>query len=615
MLRLPRRPGGRYLGEEKAEFVVWAPFQDEVSVHILSPKEQDIALKKDPFGYHTGQVDGVPPKSLYLIRLQKGLEVPDIASLSQPQGVHGPSEILDEAFAWKDASFRGIPLKEYVIYELHVGTFTQEGTFQAILPKLAGLKELGITAIEIMPVAQFPGKRNWGYDGVFPYAAQSSYGGLEGLKTLVNGCHEAGLSVILDVVYNHLGPEGNVFKPFGPFFTDRYVTPWGEAINFDGSFSYGVREYFIQNALFWLDDVHIDALRLDAIHAILDVSAKPFLAELTERVEECAERLGRRLHVIGETFMDDRRVIQKREFGGLGLHALWNDDFHHAIHAYLTHERAGYYEDYGEIRDIKAALKDGFVYQGRYSKYFKRAHGTPSKDLRGEGFVVFCQNHDQIGNRMQGERLVELVGLEKAKLAAALVILSPYVPLLFMGEEYAEKTPFLYFIDHEDPALIEAVRKGRKEEFAAFAWKGDPPDPYALETFQASCLHHDLKDQEPHKTVFAFYKELLALRRRFPFLSNLDKDSQDVVLLEASKTLFVARKHGTETGCLIFHCEDESSGVWLPFEKGVYDKAFDSSESVWGGPGGTLPERLSLEGEALVTLPPSSAILYVKKAS
>ena len=615
MLRLTKRPGGRYLGEGRAAFLVWAPLKDEVRIRIASPQERLIPLEKDQFGYHFGKAEGIAPGSLYMVRLSDGEEFPDIASISQSKGVHGPSEVTDEAFSWTDQSWRGLPLEEYVVYELHIGTFSKEGTFEGAIPYLAELKELGVSAIEVMPVAQFPGNRNWGYDGVFPFAAQTSYGGLDGLKTLVNACHDAGLAVILDVVYNHLGPEGNFFKAFGPYFTDRYMTPWGEAINFDGAYSYGVREYFIQNALFWLDNCHIDALRLDAIHAILDASAaEPFLAELSKRVNERAETLGRRIYLIGETFMDDNRVIQKREFGGLGLDALWNDDFHHAVHAYLTNERVGYYEDYGRLKDLKATMKDAFVYQGQYSSYFKRAHGTPSKGFSGKHFVVFSQNHDQAGNRMLGERLVSLAGFEKAKLAAAFVVFSPYVPLFFMGEEYAEKAPFLYFIDHEDPELIEAVRKGRKEEFASFAWQGEPPDPYALETFEASRLNHALKQEGPHKEMLAFYKEILALRRRFSFLSTLDKEAQELVLFEKSQTLFIARGSQPDMGYLIFHFGKERSSLLLPFAKGEYQKALDSAEPKWNGQGSSLPERFCCEGETELSLSPLSVALYVRQA-
>lgn len=614
MLRIPTRPGGRYLGEGKAEFLVWAPLMEALSIHVVSPGERFVPLKKNSLGYHVGEADGLAPGSLYWIRLENGEERPDVSSISQPEGVHGPSELLEESFPWTDKRWRGLSLEDYVVYELHVGSFSEEGTFEGVLPYLAELKDLGVRAIEIMPVAQFPGKRNWGYDGVFPFAAQNSYGGLRGLKKLVDACHAAGLALVLDVVYNHIGPEGNVFKAFGPYFTDRYATPWGEAINFDGAYSYGVREYFIQNALFWLDNCHVDALRLDAIHAILDASAvEPFLAELSKRVHERAETLRRRIYLIGETFMDDNRVIQKRAFGGLGLDALWNDDFHHALFAFLTNERAGYYEDYGELRDLKAAMKDAFVYQGQYSRYFKRAHGSSSKGFDGKRFVVFSQNHDQIGNRMLGERLVSLAGFERAKLAAALVILSPYVPLVFMGEEYAEEAPFLFFIDHQDQDLIEAVRKGRKEEFASFGWQGEPPDPYALETFEASKLHHARKKESPHKEMLDFYKELLALRRSFPFLSNLDKDAQEIVLFEESRTIFVQRGNESGMGYIVFHFGEDKESLTLPFLKGSYQKVLDSEDPRWGGRGGQLPERFLSEGETELSLPPLTVALYARQ--
>ena len=441
-------------------------------------------------GYHEVLVDGVEPGTLYRYRLDGTLERPDPASRCQPEDVHGPSQVVDSHFDWDDSAWCGIPLREYILYELHVGTFTPEGTFEAIIPYLPELKALGITAIELMPIAQFPGQRNWGYDGVYPFAVQHSYGGPDGLKRLVQACHRHGLAVVLDVVYNHLGPDGNYLGDYGPYFTERYKTPWGGALNFDGPYSDEVRRFFIDNALFWVTEFRIDALRLDAVHAILDHSAQPFLQELGLALQARAEHMNRRIYAIAESALNDTRIIRSRELGGYGLDAQWNDDFHHALRVLLTDDRGGYYQDFGELGHLAKAFREGFVYAGDYSAYRRRRHGHSSRHMPAQQFVVFAQNHDQVGNRMFGERLSQLVSLEALKLAASAVLLSPFIPLLFMGEEYGEVAPFQYFISHLDPQLVDAVRRGRREEFAAFAWQGEPPDPQDIATFQRAKLDH-----------------------------------------------------------------------------------------------------------------------------
>jgi maltooligosyltrehalose trehalohydrolase len=438
MKKWQNRLGAVYWGGGECQFHVWAPLAQKVEVHVVFPEERIIPLDRSEEGYHHARAEGVEPGHRYLYRLDDREERPDPASRFQPLGVHHASQVTDPRFPWSDNCWFGIPLRDYIIYELHVGTFTEEGTFEAIEAHLDYLKNLGITAIELMPVAQFPGDRNWGYDGTYPFAAQNSYGGPDALKRLVDLCHTKGLAVILDVVYNHLGPEGNYLRSFGPYFTDRYGTPWGEAVNFDGPHSDHVRRFFIENALYWLTEFHMDALRIDAVHAILDFSSRPFLEELGLAVREAARRVNRQLFLMPESALNDSRIIRSREMGGFGLDAQWNDDFHHALHALLTEERFGYYEDFGRFRDLVAAYRDGFVYSGQYSSYRKRRHGRSSRDIPSQRFIVFSQNHDQVGNRMQGERLSELVPFEALKLAAGTVLLSPFIPLLFMGEEYGE---------------------------------------------------------------------------------------------------------------------------------------------------------------------------------
>ncbi|MGC8495511.1 MAG: malto-oligosyltrehalose trehalohydrolase, partial [Syntrophobacteraceae bacterium] len=422
-------------------------------------------------------------------------ERPDPASFSQPEGVHRPSEVIDLRVAGRERSWGGIALEDYIFYELHVGTFTAKGTFEGVIEKLDHISLLGATSLEVMPVAQFPGARNWGYDGAYPYAVQNSYGGPAGLRRLVDACHERGIAVTLDVVYNHFGPEGAYLRDFGPYFTNRYITPWGEAINFDDAYNDGVRNFFIRNALFWLGAFDIDALRLDAVHAIYDRSAVPFLAQLSESVRELGEKTARPRYLIAESDLNDSRIIRPREHWGDGLDSQWSDDFHHSLHSLLTGERGGYYRDFGRLEDLTTVLGEGYLYSGRYSEFRKRNHGNRSADLESKKFVVASQNHDQVGNRMLGERLSKLVSFEALKVCAAAVLLSPYLPLLFMGEEYGEEAPFLYFVDHTDPELREAVRKGRREEFKEFMWEGEVPDPDRRETFLNSRLNWSRLEQ------------------------------------------------------------------------------------------------------------------------
>lgn len=605
----PVIPGAHYRGDRRCDFVVWAPHAKQVEVQIDVPLEQRLAMQPDGRGYWRLQRDDILPDTDYRFRLDGNLERPDPASAYQPHGVHGPSRVIDHAsFAWSDQSWLAPPLDEYVIYELHVGTFTEKGTFAAVISRLPALRELGVTAIELMPVAQFPGERNWGYDGACPYAVQNSYGGPEGLKRLVDACHDHGLAVILDVVYNHLGPEGNYLRDFGPYFTGRYRTPWGEAINFDGPGSDAVRDYFIANALHWLRHYHIDALRLDAVHAIFDFSARPFLQELAEQVQDCAVREERRWLLIAESDLNDVRLIRPAEAGGYGLHAQWNDDFHHALHTLLTGESDGYYADFGRLDDLAEAYREGFVYAWRYSLYRQRRHGSSSADRAGRQLVVCSQNHDQVGNRPTGERLIALAGFEAAKTAAAAVCFAPCVPLLFMGEEYGEDRPFLYFVDFSDPELREAVRRGRKEEFQAFSRTSEPPDPQAPETFRRSRLDWTKRDRGRHRSLCAFYRELLRLRRELPALAALDKESLTVDTRPDDGLLMLERWQPGSRILALLNFSRRQVALDLPARSGTWQKLLDSAAPRWSGPGSDLPDVAGRTAEG--TLAPLSAVLY-----
>ena len=627
------RQGATYLGEGRCVFQVWAPWAEKVDLSLLAPAPRTVTLERTGNGTHRVVLEDVGPETLYLYRLDGEKERPDPASRYQPDGVHGPSQVIDPSFAWEDAGWNGLRLQAYIIYELHVGTFTAEGTFDGVIAHLPELKDLGITAIEIMPVAQFPGSRNWGYDGVYPFAVQNSYGGPDGLKRLVNACHRAGLAVVLDVVYNHLGAEGNYLGDYGPYFTDRYQTAWGAAVNFDGPDSDDVRRYFLQNALYWLHDFHIDALRLDAIHAMLDFSAGTFLEALAAQVEIERDRLGRQVYLIAESDLNNPRIVQVPELGGYGLDAQWSDDLHHALHVLLTGESNGYYQDYsasgGPAADtprsalacLAKALRTGYVYTGQYSRFRRRSHGLLPRGIPAYRFVVSAQNHDQVGNRMLGERLAALVDFDKLKIAAGIVLLSPFIPLLFMGEEYAEPAPFQYFVSHSDPTLIEAVRRGRRSEFAAFAWQDEPPDPQDEETFRRSALHLELREHAAHRVLYRFYQELIGLRKTQPALQLLSKDHMEVFALASRRVLCFWRWVARDAAWVVCNFSDASVTAALPAPRGHWHKVLDSRDRQWQSAGDAgeagccdeLPAGLDSEGELDLTIPARSLAVFVKR--
>lgn len=607
------RLGATYLGDGRCRFCVWAPAARTVDVRLPGPPDRLIPLEPQARGYHAGTVEHVTPGTLYLYRLNGEVDRPDPASRSQPQGVHGPSQVLGEStFGWTDHGWTGLPLAAYIFYELHVGAFTSEGTFDGVIRHLDDLADLGVTAVEVMPVVQFPGDRNWGYDGVYLFAVHPAYAGPEGLRRLVDACHARGLAVALDVVYNHLGPEGNYLGQFGPYFTDRYRTPWGSAVNFDGPESDEVRRFFIENALRWVTEFHVDALRLDALHAITDQSAQPFVQKLGEAVHAEAERLGRRIHVIAESTLNDPRLIRPPERGGYGCDAQWSDDFHHSLHVLLTGERTGYYADFGGIGDLKTAFTEGFVVAGRYSPFRRRRHGAPSADVPATQLVVCAQNHDQVGNRAQGERLASLVSFEALKLAAGTVLLSPFIPLLFMGEEYADPAPFLYFTSHSDPALTEAVRRGRRAEFAPFAWQGEIPDPQAMATFERSRLNHALRNEGRHRVLREFYTELIKLRKALPALVSLSTDRMEVRGWEEEGVLVVRRWSAGSDAVAAFNFADAPRQIRAPVPPGHWSTRVDSAAERWAGPGGTAPPEIDSEGTAALRLAPTAFVLLTR---
>jgi maltooligosyltrehalose trehalohydrolase len=586
-------------------FAVWAPLASRVEV-VLDDGDRVDGLSGDARGYHVATVDGVRPGDRYRYRLHRDGEEPvdraDPASRWQPDGLHGPSAVDDPTFGWTDVAWRGRPLRDQVLYELHVGTFTPEGTFEAIVPRLTDLAELGVTTIELMPIWQFPGERNWGYDGVLPYAPQHSYGGPTGLRRLVDAAHAVGIGVVLDVVYNHYGPEGNHLADFGPYLTDRYDTPWGQAVNVDGPGADEVRRYAVENAVRWVRDFHIDGLRLDAVHAIVDTSAVHLLEELTAAVHAEAARAGRHVQVIAESELADPRLVRVPEVGGYGLDGQWLDDVHHTLHVALTGERTGYFEDYDGLGDLGRILRDRFAYAGRYSPHRGRTVGRPARDVAYERFVICTQNHDQVGNRMLGERQTALLDPERRKVSAAALLLSPFTPMLWMGQEHAETAPFQYFVSHTDPDLVEAVRSGRRREFAYFADQGEAPDPQAPETFERSKLDWSSRETGDHAATLALYRTLLRLRRDLPAIAGQHAGEAEVTVHGPDTLSWTREVPGRpDTAVLVvLHTADEPSHVGV---LGGWDLVLDTADAAHDGPGGTVVTRGDDRTEVVVAGP------------
>jgi maltooligosyltrehalose trehalohydrolase len=586
--------GARPLRDGSTLFRVWAPRAERLAVKLVGTAAQTVAMERRDEDIYEIVVPETRAGADYFYVINDEKERPDPVSRWQPAGVHGPSRVVDpDAFVWSDQNWRGRPLREFLIYELHTGTFTPEGTFAAIIPKLEHLQQLGVTAVELMPAAEFPGGRNWGYDGAHPYAPQSTYGGPVGLKRLIDACHAAGLAVVLDVVYNHLGPEGNYLGDYAPIFNHNYRTPWGDALNFDNEDADGVRRYFIDNALYWLTEYHVDALRLDAIHRIIDISPSHFLRDLATAFHASAQRLRRMAWLIAESDLNDARIIKPVAECGYGLDAQWSDDFHHSLHALVTKTDRGYFADFGQMSDLALALVEGFVYAGDYSSFRRKRHGTSSMSRPGEQFVVCIQNHDQIANGYWGDRLAALVTLEQQKVAAALLLCAPNLPLLFMGQEWGELAPFLYFTSHTDPALAQGVRAGRRKEYAAFvkaegetsANVGGFADPQAVETFEHSKLNWSRLAESPHAAVLRCYRDLIALRKERTYLSNCDKELTEVSFDETRRWLVLKRGDRDGSAALLV-CNLSDAAQTIPCAISQADSfglAFWSGAQIYGG--------------------------------
>lgn len=518
---------------------VWATKPQKIELLIGGEK---IAMQKDANNWWHAETAIIKHGVDYAFILDDGKPVPDPRSFWQPNGVHGYSRIFDHSFfKWEDENWVAPSLDSAIIYELHVGTFTSEGTFAGVISKLDYLVDLGVTHIELMPVNTFAGTRGWGYDGVDLYAPYEIYGGPNELKKLINACHKKGIAVILDVVYNHFGLEGNYLENFAPYCSTRYNSPWGKAINFDDFESNEVRSFFCDNAIMWLCDYHFDALRIDAIQTIIDTSATHILEQLTEKVHTLYPSQNKK--IILESDLNDPRVVKSTEVGGFGVDAVWSDDFHHSLHAVLTGEQNGYYQDFGKISDLAKALTNVFVYDGCYSKFRRRNYGRSPSGLSGKQFLGYLQNHDQIGNRPLGERIAQLVSFNKIKIAAAILLISPFIPMLFQGEEWGSLTPFQYFTDYSDEKLGQEVFHGRCNDLKNFGWNlTNIPDPQALETFNRSKVEWQKIANDEHRDLLEWYKSLIFLRKKFPELNNGDLSHIYVKFDEAQKWLIIERE-------------------------------------------------------------------------
>ncbi|MES2828434.1 MAG: malto-oligosyltrehalose trehalohydrolase [Bacteroidota bacterium] len=604
-MHLPERNIGLNFNREGlATIRVWAPLAKTLNISVNG---LTLPLIKDDLGYWTLTTNEIQHGDYYWLLLDDQ-QLPDPASLAQPLGVHGPSQAIDfHNDTWHDLNWVNHPLNEYIIYEIHTGTFSNEGDFDGIAKHIEHLVGLGITAIELMPVAAFPGSRNWGYDGVFPYAVQHSYGGYEGLRKLVEACHQNGIAVILDVVYNHIGPEGNYLPQFGPYFTDKYKTPWGDAVNFDDNGSYGAREFFIENALMWFRDFHIDALRLDAVHAIKDFSAVHLLQEISTRTAILMAQTGRVHYLIAESDLNDPRYITAVSANGMGMNAQWADEFHHALRVTAGEEKLGYYSDFSGIEHLAKSYQEAYVYTELFSPERNRIFGKSAPDCEGKQFVVFSQNHDQVGNRMLGERSSQLFSFEMLKLFASAVFISPFLQMLFMGEEWAETNPFQYFVSHTDPELVALVRKGRSEEFSAMH-QGDAPDPQSEDTFLNSKLNWNLIQEPRSQALIKYYKALITLRKSNLVLKMCDRDSLKIHLYKEQNCLVIERGlTGSDQvilGFLNFSAKSQS----LPIPAGLtgLQLLLQSASNQYYGSETQAPQ---LEGHQLL-ITPTSFIAY-----
>ncbi len=606
MITTQKRNIGINFNEQGAEVRLWAPYAEKVEICINS--EKTIPLIKRHLGYWYLFTKMLQAGDRYEFILNNDRHLPDPASLSQPDGVKGTSEAIDLAgFKWTDQQWVNPALHTYIFYELHTGTFSPEGNFEAVGRKIGHLKQLGITALELMPVSAFPGTRNWGYDVVFPFAVQKSYGGAQELQKLVNLCHEQGIAVVLDVVFNHMDVEGNYLGDYGPYFTKKYKTPWGNAVNFDDAGCDSVRQYFIENALMWFRDFHIDALRLEAVHDIRDFGPVHILRAIREKADELMAHTGKTYYLIVECNLNDTRFINPLQDQGYGMHAQWNDEFHHALRVAAGQKPRGYYADFNGVSDLAKAYKQAYVYDGQYSPYRDKTFGTKAEHNTGDQFVVFSQNHNQIGNRMMGERSSELMSFAMQKLIAGAVMVSPYLPLLFMGEEWAEPHPFLYFTEHNDRVPAKPVKKGRREKHRYFQPPQGMPDPFDKSSFEYSQLQWRLIEQEPHATLFKYYQALIKLRSQYLPLNLFTRNQLDASYNFVAQSIQLHRWNGDQHIYVFMNFSDKRQTVALPFSETPWHKLLYSEDLQWKG---RVMSPATVTGGVPFYMEPESFLVY-----
>ncbi len=573
--------GFNIIDREKAriEFRVFAYQKKGVSLLLRTKDgEKTIPMEQEEPHIYSTVVEGLGLDVLYKFSIENEGDYPDPYSNYQPQGVHGFSQVIDHgSYSWNDGQWKGRDLEKFIIYELHPGTFSPEGTFKGTVEKLDYLLELGINAIELMPVTQTPGRWNWGYDGANLFSVNKNYGTPDDLKHLVDTCHQKEISVILDVVYNHLGPEGNYLPVYGPYFTEKHKTGWGAAVNYDDAFSEYTRAMVLENIRYWLEEYHIDCLRLDAIHAIMDESDIHILQQMSSTAKAVGKKIGRKIFLIAETDENNVKIINPPEKGGYGIDAQWMDDFHHIIHSVLTGEKGGYYQDYGRLEGLEKAFKN-YLYTGEFSQFWQKNRGTDASQNPGYQFVVSLQNHDQVGNRARGGRISVLVDFHFLKAAAGLIFLSPYIPLLFMGEEYAEKNPFLFFTDYEDSELQSAVSEGRREEFKDFNWD-DIPNPQDERSFFNSKLTPRENWNEENQWIFNFYRDLINLRKNHPALMQLEKENTEARVNSEQKIVEVKRWNNDKKLRALINLGEEE----IPLEVTGSRQIFNSEWKQYGG--------------------------------
>jgi maltooligosyltrehalose trehalohydrolase len=598
---------GAWYEQAYCRFRLWGPQLTRPLLLLEDVPVRAIEMVRDDLGYWEAVVRDIAPGTRYRYRPAGKEAFPDPASFFQPEGVHGASKVIDHRYDWTDGDWNGLPFPELILYELHVGSFTPQGTFDAIIPRLQELASLGINAIELMPVAQFPGSRNWGYDGVYPYAVQESYGGPMALKRLVDSCHRHGIAVFLDVVYNHLGPEGNYLERFGPYFTDSYRTPWGKAVNLDGEWSDGVRDYFCDNIAYWHEQYHIDGLRIDAVHTMYDNGAVHFWEHVQQRVTALRLKTGRLFHLIAEADINSPRIVSPAETGGYGFDAMWLDDFHHALYVLLDPAGQDRYEDFGGMDQLIKAFNEGFVHSGEYVRFRKRKHGRSSAAVVPERFIAFNQNHDQVGNRLNGERLSVLLSPALLRVAAAALLLSPYIPLLFMGEEYGEDAPFLYFVSHSEARLIDAVRAGRREEFKRFNGSGESPDPQAAQTFKRSLIRWENRQSGIHRALLLWYRDLISLRRRHSATRNTHRGGTKAMVCGQKQFMLHRTSMDSTSQLLCLFNLDEQPAYCLKPLAGRWKKILDSETDHRHEAENIVCESYQ---EEMILLPAASVLIY-----